>query len=138
MQRILLAYDGSAPARAAAAQARDVACHYGAEVIALVVGQMVETGYAAETPVVEVEEYERIAAEGAALAGGDGVTSRPLLRWGDPTLIILQVALEEKCDLIVMGHRGLSGIASWFLGSVAKKVIDTAEVSVLVVRRPEA
>lgn len=40
-------------------------------------------------------------------------------------------------DLIVIGHRGHSGILNWVLGSVAKEVVDQCTVPVLVVKEKD-
>jgi nucleotide-binding universal stress UspA family protein len=47
---------------------------------------------------------------------------------------IVNVANEEGCDLIVMGTRGMSAIANLVLGSVAMRVIQLAEVPVMLVK----
>jgi nucleotide-binding universal stress UspA family protein len=47
---------------------------------------------------------------------------------------ICRVAGEEKCDLIVMGTRGMTGIRKFLLGSVASGVITYAPCPVMVVR----
>ena len=50
-----------------------------------------------------------------------------------PADALLQAATDLDADLIVVGHRGHGG-ALRRLGSVALEVVNTAEVSVLVVR----
>jgi len=47
--------------------------------------------------------------------------------------IILKHCKEHKCDLIIMGSRGLSGIKE-MLGSVSHTVIQQSPVPVLVVK----
>jgi nucleotide-binding universal stress UspA family protein len=47
---------------------------------------------------------------------------------------IVDVAKIEKCDLIIMGSRGLSNLAGLIVGSVTNRVLQTAPCSVLVVR----
>ena len=53
---------------------------------------------------------------------------------GHPAEAICRWAEEGKYDLIVMGHRGLGAIRSFFTGSVSDKVNHHALCSVLMVR----
>lgn len=48
--------------------------------------------------------------------------------------VISEIARIENCDLIVMGSRGLTNLASLIIGSVTNRVLQTAPCSVLVVR----
>jgi nucleotide-binding universal stress UspA family protein len=48
--------------------------------------------------------------------------------------VILEVADEEKPDLLVMGSRGLGGIQRLLTGSVSQKVYNSAGCTVIVVR----
>ena len=47
---------------------------------------------------------------------------------------ILEAAIGEQADLIVMGTRGLGAIGSLFLGSQSQKVLAEAPCPVLLVR----
>lgn len=47
--------------------------------------------------------------------------------------VILDHAKEHKCDLIIMGSRGLSGVKE-FLGSVSHFVIQHSPVPVLIIK----
>jgi len=47
---------------------------------------------------------------------------------------ILSISEQENVDLIVMGSRGLSGIKSWFLGSVSKNVVEHCKKPILIVK----
>jgi len=50
---------------------------------------------------------------------------------------ILNAAVKDQTDLIVMGTHGRTGLAHALLGSVAEKVIRTAPCPVFAVRHPE-
>ena len=63
-----------------------------------------------------------------------GVRAHTLVREGDPWREIIEGAEEVKADLIVMGHRGMTGIESFLMGSVASQVLRHGHFSVLVVR----
>lgn len=56
------------------------------------------------------------------------------LEIGHPSERIIALAKKAKADAIVIGSRGLSGIAEFFLGSVSSKVSQYADVPVLIVK----
>ena len=47
---------------------------------------------------------------------------------------IVRFAEEKDADMIMIGHRGLSGVERFFIGSVAEKVVTHAPCSVYVHR----
>jgi universal stress protein A len=49
---------------------------------------------------------------------------------------ILRTAKELKCDLLVMGTHGRTGLGHLLLGSVAEAVLNQAECPVLTVKSP--
>ena len=55
-------------------------------------------------------------------------------RVGDAADAILDVAEEQRCDLIVVGNKGMTGATRFLLGSVPNKVSHHAPCSVLIVR----
>jgi nucleotide-binding universal stress UspA family protein len=57
-----------------------------------------------------------------------------LLEVGHPSERIIANAKKNNCDMIIIGSRGLSGIAEFFLGSVSSKVSQYAHVPVLIVK----
>ena len=57
---------------------------------------------------------------------------------GDGASQILRAAQESKCDLIVIGTHGRTGLARLLMGSVAEQVVRHAECPVVTVRRPIA
>ncbi len=134
MKRILLAYDGSEPAKHAAIRAADLARHLDATVTVLVVGELMESGYGTVLPVVEAEVYDGVAEEGAQAVRDAGAPAEAQVAWGRPADKIVETAGEQGAEMVVIGHRGLGGLKSLLLGSVAKHVIDHAPCSVLVVR----
>ena len=68
-------------------------------------------------------------------AVGAGVDSvETFARVGDAADAILDVAEEQRCDLIVVGNKGMTGAKRFLLGSVPNKVSHHAPCSVLIVR----
>jgi nucleotide-binding universal stress UspA family protein len=57
-----------------------------------------------------------------------------LLEEGDPVGEILCVANELKCDLIVVGTHGRTGVSRLLMGSVAEQLMRKADCPVLVVK----
>jgi nucleotide-binding universal stress UspA family protein len=55
---------------------------------------------------------------------------------GDPAGVILRVAEEIKCDLIVMGTHGRTGLSRWLTGHVVDEVVQRAACAVLTMRAP--
>jgi nucleotide-binding universal stress UspA family protein len=51
-----------------------------------------------------------------------------------PHEAIIKTAKRKKCDLIIMGSHGRSGVASVLLGSVTQKVLSHSTLPVLVLR----
>ena len=72
------------------------------------------------------------ARQDAATAGLDSVEI--FSRQGDAADAILDVAEEQRADLIVVGNRGMTGAKRFLLGSVPNKVSHHAPCSVLIVR----
>ncbi len=70
-----------------------------------------------------------------AEAAGAGVGEvETFARQGDAADAILDVAEEQRTDLIVVGNRGMTGAKRFLLGSVPNKVSHHAPCSVLIVR----
>ena len=64
-----------------------------------------------------------------------GVTQvETFARQGDAADAILDVAEEQKADLIVVGNKGMTGAKRFLLGSVPNKVSHHAPCSVLIIR----
>lgn len=63
-----------------------------------------------------------------------GVSYQFHLFVGEPAEVVTRFAKEQACEEIVIGSRGLSGISSLLLGSVATKIIHLAEMPVLIVK----
>jgi nucleotide-binding universal stress UspA family protein len=71
-------------------------------------------------------------AKDAATAAG--VETRVHARQGDPSDAILDVAEQQRSDLIVVGNKGMTGTKRFLLGSVPNKISHHAPCSVLIVR----
>jgi nucleotide-binding universal stress UspA family protein len=51
-----------------------------------------------------------------------------------PPRRIIRIAMDEACDLIAIGSRGMGGGKAWMLGSVSSRVLEDSHCPVLVVK----
>jgi nucleotide-binding universal stress UspA family protein len=138
--RILVAYDGSEHSQRASKIAGDMArvCKT-TEVWLICVQDVVPYGLGESYVLINelIEEQTRRGEEMLTAARtilGDGLIIQSELLFGSPAERILEYAESKECDLIVMGTRGRSGIASLLLGSQVQKVIATSACPVLAVK----
>lgn len=54
--------------------------------------------------------------------------------YGDPAVVITDLAKKDGYSLIIMGSRGLSGVKGVLLGSVSQKVLQIASCPVTIVK----
>ena len=69
----------------------------------------------------------------ASSVAPDGPAPAVLLRFGKPYVELLDVAREQRADLILLGVRGRSSLDLGFFGSTANHVVRTATCPVLTV-----
>ena len=63
-----------------------------------------------------------------------GIVTRSVVETGQAAEAILACAKSNAVDLIALSTRGRSGISALVMGSVANKVLHSAEVPVLLVK----
>jgi nucleotide-binding universal stress UspA family protein len=135
MDRIIVGYDGSEPARRALQQACELAVRLQCPLLVLTAAaDRLDLRHEAKARALDPEPGRRVAEEGARYAREQGVAEVEVhtsLEAPDDALVLLAA---EGCSLLVVGHRGHGGIRERLLGSVAKSVVDRAPCSVLVVR----
>lgn len=151
--RVLVPIDGSRHAHAALQTALDLAEIHGSELEILHVTsysgeyEQPEPGGDSEEPSSPpewIDEYmaklrendekmlSQALEEAEKLHPGLKIASR--LRWGRPGKAIVSEAEEGDFDLVVIGSRGLGGLAGLVLGSVSQHVVNESKVPVLVVK----
>jgi nucleotide-binding universal stress UspA family protein len=79
------------------------------------------------------EAAEKILEEAREIARAEGGTIDVEIRQGLEYECIVEAADAEKCDLVVVGRRGIRRIERMLVGSVASRVIGHTERDVLVV-----
>jgi nucleotide-binding universal stress UspA family protein len=63
------------------------------------------------------------------------VTTKAAL--GNAAKLIVDYAVQNQIDLIIMASHGRSGISRWAYGSTAEKVLHSTQVPVLIIRPEE-
>lgn len=88
-----------------------------------------------EWAVNEREDVDTMLQEAKRTAEGLGAERvRTAAREGDPADVIIDVAEELNCDLVVVGNQGMTGNRRFLLGAVPDKLSHHAKCSVLIVR----
>ena len=64
-----------------------------------------------------------------------GVTYHSSIGVGEPAEVIVQYAIKNGCDQILMGTRGTGSLSRLVLGSVATKVIELSPVPVVLMKK---
>lgn len=139
---IVFASDGSENALRAAKVAGEIAEKFGSRLVmvhdfeipmvpALGDGVMTWVPLEAEPPSHEVQEAV-VQHTRSALKSSLKVEDRREI--GSPASKIIEIAEQEKADLIVLGSRGLGGVGRFLLGSVSDRVLHHAHCSVLIVK----
>jgi len=145
IKRILVPLDGSSIAEQALEPALALAESVSAELIFLRVTSVPQItvqplpGWPGLDAVMEAAEQEANAyLQGMQAAMGDSPVSTSLhVTTGPAAEDIIDVADNQKVDLIVMCSHGRSGIERWVFGSVAEKVLRGANCVTLVIQSQE-
>ena len=135
--KILLAYDGSDPAKKAFDHCLEMVRCFGAELSIVTVVRPPDLAEDVETEALIENARNRSDSELQKLraqARSAGMQPAIHVRVGHPAEQIIAAAEEWGADLIVTGHRGKGLFERWLLGSVSRLVIAYAHCAVLVVR----
>ena len=84
-----------------------------------------------------VEMAEKAVSKEAEKLRGRFATVREHIVFGIPESEILAASEEIQADLIVMGSKGVRGIAGAILGSASQRVVKHAGCGVLIAKMPE-
>lgn len=63
-----------------------------------------------------------------------GIAHEELYKVGSPGPVLLNMAEEKGCDLVVMGSRGLGPLKGIFMGSVSSYMVSRSKCPVLIVK----
>jgi nucleotide-binding universal stress UspA family protein len=139
-KKILLAYDGTREGRAAITECDEIAHLLQAEIHLLAVVHMPSALFLSEgvAPASFIEHerqsFQEIVDEGVSILSNCGHAVRGHLAFGEPVREMCRLARELGADLIVLGHRKHTSIATrWWHGSVGMSLVEHAPCSILIV-----
>jgi len=136
IRRILLATDLSAASDVATAHAVELARGLRAE---LIVVSVIDPSTHQPGPALARLDQRRaaheLAAQALVLSGRRAGVSIHFLVWeGDPGPAIVEAAIAEQVDLVVVGSHGRNRVERLVLGSVSDHVVRNAPCPVLIAR----
>lgn len=144
---IMAAVDFSESSRKALVRARELAHLYQTRLLVLHVAAVVpypsffeaDASSRHELPPEVAERARRNLAEFVESTGGPEIdTTETRVLVGEPFRRIIDVAQEQDAGILVMGRRGLTGLASILVGSTTERVLRLARCAVLVTRLPDS
>ncbi|MEM4389109.1 MAG: universal stress protein [Candidatus Micrarchaeia archaeon] len=139
MKLILVPTDGSPAANDALEKALELAKKFKSKLIAINVIEPVSWTIATTDALLleaRAQEWQKATLESALQrARRKGVRIKTVALRGNIAEEIVSYAKKARCDLIVMGSRGLSATDRFLLGSVSDRVLHHAPCSVLIVRK---
>jgi len=142
--KILIALDASAHSERALELVIRLRWPAGSRVIVVGVVQplasAVAESYAPVAVPPELLEQQRrqlhqVVARAASTLRETGFATEERVEVGDPRHTLVQIARDERADLLVVGSHGLTGVMKLMLGSVSSHVATHAPCSVLVVKQ---
>ena len=134
---ILVPLDGSNYSKKALLQACDIAKNYQAKLILVYV-----VDKSRSLNLLDKNEYlkmlrrfgEKVLVKGKETAKTKGMDVTTIMKEGNITNEIVKLAKNKKCNLIIVGSKGLGATARFFLGSVSNKLANNSPCSVLIVK----
>lgn len=134
MTHILAAIDGSDPSFRALEQAADLAKKLDAQLTVLIV-RVIIVGRAGVFPALSADTVQDIQTRAKEACETLGVPNATILteKSRDTAYKIVDVAIANEADMIVMGASGISGFKAFMLGSVSQDVLKKSACPVLIV-----
>jgi len=134
---ILVPLDGSENSQKALLQACEIAKNYKSNLILV---------YVVDKPLslnlLDRKEYlkilrkfgEKVLLTGKQTAKLEGLDTTTIMKEGNIPNEIIKLAKNKKCNLIIIGSKGLGATARFFLGSVSSKLANNSPCSILIIK----
>lgn len=145
-KKILVPFDGSDHAKEALRQAIDIAeaCDHPKLYVAAICNMVsamsnfdqvsIAEGALTSRLTEDLEQQCKDDLEEAKAMMPKDVDYETLYEVGSPGPVLLNIATEKGCDLIIMGSRGLGPLKGILMGSVSSYLVSRAKCPVLIVK----
>jgi nucleotide-binding universal stress UspA family protein len=77
---------------------------------------------------------DKVLIKGKQIAKNQGLDVTTIMKEGNITNEIVKLAKIKKCNLVIVGSKGLGKTARFFLGSVSSKLANNSPCSILIVK----
>lgn len=136
-KKILVPLDGSKFSEKALKSACEIARSFGSQLLLLYV---VETSPTLN--ILDRKEYitllqkfgTKTLQKANITSSKQGISTQTLLKQGNIVNEIQKVVKHEKCDLLIVGSKGLGSVTRFLLGSVSNKLAQSSSCSLLIVK----
>ena len=136
-KKILLPTDGSGYAEQEVERVSQLLADDGEIIVLSVAGKLTSSAFQSRKKVKKLNERllkeAKTSVERMAELFDSSFNVKKIVKTGFPAETIHEVAREEGVELIVISASGKSGLHRFIIGSVAEKVLKTAEIDVLLV-----
>jgi nucleotide-binding universal stress UspA family protein len=132
---IVLAYDGSKYSNKALQEAIRITKISGGNLLILSIVDVTDEFESQAPGLTEkmTEKLKKQVQKASEKATAENIKVREEIRVGDAYETIVGVAGKKRCDLIIMGSHGKTGLKRLLMGSVTSRVIGHAPCKVLVI-----
>ena len=134
---ILVPLDGSEDSQKALLQACDLAKNYQANLILVyVIDKPLSLNLLDRKEYLEILRKfgNKVLIKGKQTSKNKGLDVTTIMKEGNITNEIVKLAKNKKCNLIIVGSKGLGATARFFLGSVSNKLTNNSPCSILIVK----
>ena len=142
---IIVPTDGSVNSKRALEHAVVIASSLGAMITLVYVANIVSvisnfdqipnaSGYVTEQVALDMEEEGKGILDEFAKSIPQNIEVKSVFEVGSPGPVLLNMADDKKCDLIVMGSRGLGPLKGIFMGSVSSYLVSRSKCPILIVK----
>lgn len=134
MKHILVAIDGSDASFRALEHATDLTKRLDTGLTVLIV-RLIIVGRAGVFPALSKQTIDDIKSRATDVCHGAGLQNAKVRieKSRDTAFKIVDIAIEEDADLIVMGASGISGFKAFMLGSISQEVLKKSACPVTIV-----